>query len=85
MPDASRIIPPDPEDATPNVASAIVDTAPATLADPLKVVLPSFDSLKAFEIRNWMPRGADLPSVGDPALVAFDEDGEPWLIAWMPA
>jgi hypothetical protein len=32
----------------------------------------------------WMPRGRDLPSKGDTALVIMDEEEEAWVIAWWP-
>lgn len=84
MPSPDAFIPDDPELATSNVVSAVIETAPVGLGDELRVTLPSFDPLQAFEISFWMPRGTDIPSVGDQGLVAFDENGEPWLIGWQP-
>lgn len=85
MPDASSLIPPDPDLQTPNVQAAIIRRAPGDLTDTLAVSIPSFDPLKLEEIQFWMPRGDVLPAEGDAALVAYAEDGEPWLIAFSPS
>lgn len=35
---------------------------------------------------RWMPRagaaGQELPQRGDDALVVFDDNGDPWVVAW---
>jgi hypothetical protein len=88
MPNPRDLAPQEP--GPPNVARAVIERAPASLADTLRVSVPSkiedpTEPARVEEIRFWMPRGAVLPSAGDVALVAFDETGEPWLIAFSPA
>jgi hypothetical protein len=84
MPDPSAVTPPEP--AEPNPVGAVVSKAPGDLTDELEVVVESRTGPhRAERIRYWMPRGDVLPSAGDPALVAFDEDGEPWLVAFSPS
>lgn len=61
-----------------------VSRAPSKVGDPFKVIVPDFDELHVFEIRYWMPRGEDLPAVGDAVLVVVDDNAEPWVIAWSP-
>lgn len=73
--DAAAAIPP-------NVVEAVIARAPSSPDDELAVIVPSFDAHRLFEIRFWNPRGLVLPSVDDEALVAFSEDGEPWLVAF---
>lgn len=85
MPDADAFVRPDPELETPNVAAAIVKRAPEDLTDSLAVCIPAFDELKLEEVRFWMPRGDVLPAEGDGALIAYAEDGEPWLVAFSPS
>jgi len=32
---------------------------------------------------SWpKPAGKELPAVGDMCLIALDETGQPWIIAW---
>lgn len=64
---------------------ATVKKAPASLSATLKVVIPSFADDRQYEVRHWMPRGDVLPDVGDKALVIFDDDGQPWLVAFTPS
>lgn len=85
MPDAASLFPGDSDSETPNIVSAVVRQAPATLTDGVGVVIPAFDELKLEVIRYWMPRGDVLPAEGDAALVAYADDGEPWLIAFSPS
>lgn len=82
MPSPRELLPPAP-DPTPEAQGLLrgeVTTAPTTLADELVVTVDS----RAYEVRYWMPRGAVLPAVGDPCLIAF-EDREPWLVAFSPS
>lgn len=30
------------------------------------------------------PRGATLPAPGDPVLVVFPTNGDPWVVGWWP-
>jgi hypothetical protein len=85
MPGADGLLPPDPDSQSPNVAAAVVKRAPATLTDSLSVAIPAFDEMQLEEVRFWMPRGDVLPAEGDDALIAYAEDGEPWLVAFVPS
>lgn len=85
MPGAAGLVPPDGDLQTANVVAAEIKRAPVDEADTLSVVIPSFDPLKVEEVRFWMPRGTDIPSEGDEALIAYSEDSEPWLVAWVPS
>jgi hypothetical protein len=68
----------------PSSVSGEVSKAPAKAEDPFEVILPSLSSYHATEIRRWMPRGDDLPKVGDAVLVIVDDVNEPWVVAWWP-
>jgi hypothetical protein len=81
MPDLRRPktqLPPQPQ-------YGYVTSAPGSLTDELKVVLPGFSTRHVFEIRRWMPRGEDLPAEGDEVLVVKDDRGEAWVVASWPA
>lgn len=79
MPDLAT--PQPPEDVIrEQIASGTILDPPATTADPLTVAVDD----KMVRIERWDSRGATLPEQGDPALVATDPDGEPWLAAWWP-
>lgn len=65
---------------------AIVADTAASVGDPVRVVIPSFDRHYLFGPCRWAPRlGADgtlvYPAAGDPALVVLDEAGDPWLLS----
>lgn len=70
--------------ALPAFVEARVTTAPATLSDELRVVIPELSDQRVYEVRTWMDRGGDLPSVGDTAYIAF-AGHEPVLVAWRPS
>lgn len=92
MPDLSKLAR-DPDERIraipPNLVTATIRQAPAALTDELTVVIPSFADHHFYEVRYWSPRvDADgdtaLPEAGDAGLIAFADDGEPWLVAWQP-
>jgi hypothetical protein len=63
----------------------LVNRAPVDFADRLDIRIPEMNDLLVFPDLRWMPRGnTTLPSVGDHCLVVFDNDYEPWVIAWWP-
>lgn len=78
-----RLASPDVEQA-PAALHGHVSRAPSSLTDSFEAVVPSFDRQHAFQIRRWMPRGEDLPVVGDEVLVVIDDVSEPWVPAWWP-
>lgn len=88
MPNPAELLDrPEADQPTVTALRAIVKVAPADLDDSLKVIVLSFADDRLYEIRDWMPRGDVLPSVGDRALLIVD-DGEPprtWLVGFTPA
>jgi hypothetical protein len=65
----------------------------STLGDPVFVQLDNVDEEDDDDISptpqrvgpcSYSPRGVDLPKVGDRVLVAFSDNGEPWLAEWVP-
>lgn len=68
----------------PLVTAEIANT-PGSPTDEVRVLVPSFDGGEhELDALGWTPRGTALPSQGDPCLVAIDENGECWIVAWMP-
>jgi hypothetical protein len=63
--------------------------AQGTIARPpaggrVAVTLEQFDAEQLFTGCRYMPRGADDPAPGDTCLVAFDDHGDAWVIAFDP-
>jgi hypothetical protein len=59
--------------------------APASAADPLRVVLVNYSREADFEVPagQWqLSPGGGLPGPGDQCLVAFDDDDDAWVLAW---
>jgi crotonobetainyl-CoA:carnitine CoA-transferase CaiB-like acyl-CoA transferase len=66
-------------------AGEVLDT-PSTLADRLRVTLPSFSDSHPVEAVGWDARSdGTRPAPGDRCAIAFDEDTEAWVLAWWPA
>lgn len=66
-------------------AATVLDTA-GSLADKVRVLVPGFDGGEtAHGPCPWMPRGEDLPTRGDTAIVAIDDEGNEWIVGWWPA
>lgn len=60
-----------------------VSKAPATLDDPLYVVIPAYSRDYEFGPCVWMPRGTNLPVVGTTCYVAFSGKArKPVVVAW---
>lgn len=65
----------------------LVSRAPADFAHSLFVTLPDFGSDQDLEWGpcRWQSRDATtLPAKGDQCLVLFDNNKEPWVVAWWP-
>lgn len=60
------------------------EIASTPTAGRVDVTLTGFDQAQPFNDCAYMPRGATEPSVGDRCLVAFDDKGAAWVIAWEP-
>lgn len=48
-------------------------------------VTATFDPGQIYQDCTFMPRGATNPSIGDRCVVAVDDQGDAWLLAWEPA
>jgi hypothetical protein len=66
----------------PPLVVAFAANAPTSPTGALEVTIPTFGSERSTVV-GWAPREA-LPKVGDECLVAYDERGEPWVVAWLP-
>lgn len=55
------------------------------VADLLPVILPDFDETITWGPCRWQSRDAtSLPAMGDSCLVVFDNQQNPWIVAWWP-
>lgn len=82
-----RLITPPPAElrgAVPQGYQGKFRTAPASVDDPAQVTIDEYGPAP-FDAVAWMPRGATLPQAGDPCLVALDNEGDAWVVAWRPA
>lgn len=71
--------------AAPLWQGVIAETA-ALATDELRVLIPGADNQQhSHGPAPFMPRGELLPTEGDRCLVAFDDDGDLWILAWVPA
>lgn len=70
---------------TPWLVACRIKKAPASTSAQLTAIVPSFDVDRVYTIKRWQSRGSTLPVKGDHGLIAKDEDGDPWLVAWWPA
>lgn len=60
------------------------------VADTVRVLVYGIDDGEhAHGPCMWSPRAGDdgpvYPARGDPALVVFDDERTPWIVAWSPA
>lgn len=66
-----------------------VHGAPTTRSGRLDIVLEADDPPLVYEAVPWTPRPGDsgplLPTVGARCLVAIDDRGDPWVLAWEEA
>ena len=57
----------------------------ASLSARAYVILPDMDPSLQIGPCRWQSRDAvSLPVRGDDCLVIFDNDNEPWIVAWWP-
>lgn len=67
------------------VFACVIQTTAANANDLVPVVIPAVDDNLQFGPCMWQPRSdATLPERGDFALVIFDNDRTPYIIAWWP-
>jgi hypothetical protein len=67
------------------LVQAVAANSPATASDSLYVVVPSFDPAARWGPVVWTPRGSTLPTVGSLCLLARDDQGLWWVVAWSGA
>lgn len=72
------------DDARSQVGRARVVKAPVSLADTVEVVLVNYSAAHPYTMQpeQWKLPSAALPAVGDVCVVAFDDDGDIWVIGW---
>lgn len=63
------------------LTTAYAINEPAALGDDLFVVVPSASGNRSHVVA-WVPK-TPLPVAGDACLVAYDESGNPWVVAWV--
>lgn len=65
--------------------SGIIASNPNDFADPVQVTIPGLEATLRWKCRKWQARNdVDLPQRGNPCLVMFDENNDPWVVAWWP-
>jgi hypothetical protein len=63
----------------------MVAQAPVDFADRISVIIPDMNKDLVFPDVRWQTRDSiSLPARGDACLVLFDNDHEPWVVAWWP-
>lgn len=62
------------------LVTAYAINAPEALGEDLFVVVPSASGNRSHVVA-WAPK-TPLPRAGDECLVAYDETGNPWVVAW---
>lgn len=63
----------------------LIAAAPTDIDQRVSVRIPDMNQDLVFPNVRWQTRDAvTLPQRGDSCLVAFDNDHEPWVIAWWP-
>lgn len=68
---------------------ATIKTAPPDVTTGVFVAIKGFHPDHRWGPCRWMPRVDDAgdtvnPTVGDVALVGFDDEDNPWVICWWP-
>jgi hypothetical protein len=68
----------------PRIWAAEIAANPASFEDPLKVIIPDLHPELVFEGVRWDSTSIVLPEEGDTVLVIFDNNREPWVVAYWP-
>lgn len=64
---------------------AEIASDPDDLDSRVDVIIPELDRRLKVKDCRWQSRDAtSLPSPGDACLVVFDNNMEPWVVAWWP-
>jgi len=70
----------------PQVWKAKVINAPLNFTAKMDIAIPDMHSDILWEQVRWQARdNMSLPESGDDALAIFDNNREPWVVAWWPA
>jgi hypothetical protein len=63
----------------------VIASSPVDFADRVSIRIPDMTDELVFPDLRWMARNStELPAPGDSCLILFDNDREPWVIAWWP-
>jgi hypothetical protein len=63
----------------------VISSPPVDFADRVSIRIPEMNDNLVFDDIRWMSRDSTmLPQAGDTCLVIFDNDREPWVVAWWP-
>jgi hypothetical protein len=63
----------------------IVASHPTDVSQRINVKIPDMNKDLVFPNVRWQTRDSiSLPDRGDACLVVFDNDREPWVVAWWP-
>lgn len=63
----------------------VVASHPSDVSERISVKIPDMNASLVFPNVRWQTRDStSLPDKGDACLVVFDNDREPWVVAWWP-
>lgn len=84
MPDISQLVGGGYGSQTddPVAAKGVISQAPATLNDPMYVLIPEESTDYNYGPCEWVPKGTTIPQAGAACLVVFDEEGTPYVPWW---
>lgn len=69
----------------PRLFSGRVAVGASDMGDRIMVIVPAIDETQRIGPCRWQARDeTSHPARGDACLVAFDEQSDPWVIAWWP-
>lgn len=69
----------------PKVWAGTIISNPTHFSDLIEFVITDIDPTLKLGPSRWQARDAvSLPASGDDCLVIFDNDNEPWIVAWWP-
>lgn len=62
-----------------------ITSNPSSITERVEVSIPDLDPRLAIGLARWQSRDAvSLPARGDDCLIVFDNNREPWVVAWWP-
>jgi hypothetical protein len=88
MTDLSQLTPSAVSIPPPELHEALVHDDATEPGELIRCMVPSFDPLAASDPMPWMPHvtaaGVFYPKRGDRAVLAYQVDGTPVILAWWP-